>query len=75
MKSEVVVDVGKQEVSIALLEDGRLMELQKEQREITYAVGNIYVAKVKKLMPGLNACFVAVGEWELDNTKEIDSVS
>ena len=61
MKSEVVVDVGKQEVSIALLEDGRLMELQKEQREITYAVGNIYVAKVKKLMPGLNACFVDVG--------------
>ena len=61
MKSELIVDVQPDEVSIALLEDGRLVSLQKEARNISYAVGDIYLAKVKKLMPGLNAAFVNVG--------------
>lgn len=61
MKSELIVDVQPSEVTIALLEDGRLVSLQKEARNIAYAVGDIYLAKVKKLMPGLNAAFVNVG--------------
>jgi len=61
MKSELIVDVQPGEVSIALLEDSRLVSLQKEARDISYAVGDIYLAKVKKLMPGLNAAFVNVG--------------
>lgn len=61
MKSELIVDVQPSEVSIALLEDSRLVSLQKESRNIAYAVGDIYLAKVKKLMPGLNAAFVNVG--------------
>ena len=61
MKSELIVDVQPSEVSIALLEDSRLVSLQKESRSLAYAVGDIYLAKVKKLMPGLNAAFVNVG--------------
>lgn len=61
MKSELVVDVQPKEVSIALLEDSRLVSMQKESRDVAYAVGDIYLAKVKKLMPGLNASFVNVG--------------
>lgn len=61
MKSELIVDVQSGEISIALLEDSRLVSLQKEARNISYAVGDIYKAKVKKLMPGLNAAFVNVG--------------
>lgn len=61
MKSELIVDVQPKEVSIALLEDSRLVSLQKESRNIAYAVGDIYLAKVKKLMLGLNAAFVNVG--------------
>lgn len=61
MKSELIVDVAPNDVSIALLEDGRLVSLQKESRSVNYAVGDIYLAKVKKLMPGLNAAFVNVG--------------
>lgn len=61
MKSELIVDVQSAEVSIALLEDSRLVSLQKESRSQAYAVGDIYLAKVKKLMPGLNAAFVNVG--------------
>lgn len=61
MTSEVVIDVRAKEISIALLEDKKLVEYQNEARSASYSVGNIYIAKVKKLMPGLNACFVDVG--------------
>jgi ribonuclease G len=53
--SELVVDVQPKEVSIAVLEDKNLVELQKEARNVSFAVGDIYLGKVKKLMPGLNA--------------------
>ena len=61
MKSELVVDVQQKEISIALLEDSRLVSLQKESRNQAYAVGDLYLAKVKKIMPGLNAAFIDVG--------------
>ena len=61
MTSEVVIDVQEKEISIALLEDQKLVEYQNEPRSASFSVGNIYIAKVKKLMPGLNACFVDVG--------------
>jgi ribonuclease G len=61
VKSELVVDVQPKEVTIAVLEDKRLVELQKEAHNISFAVGDIYLGKVKKLMPGLNAAFIDVG--------------
>lgn len=61
MKSELVVDVQPKEVSIAVLEDGNLVELQKEPVNLNYAVGDIYLGRVKKIMPGLNAAFVDIG--------------
>ena len=61
MSSELVVDVQPKEVSIALLNDKRLVELQKEPCNITFALGDIYLGKVKKLMPGLNAAFIDIG--------------
>jgi ribonuclease G len=59
--SELVVDVQPKEVAIAVLEDKNLVELQKEARNVAFAVGDIYLGKVKKLMPGLNAAFIDVG--------------
>jgi ribonuclease G len=61
VNSELVVDVQPNEVSIAILEDKSLVELQKEARNVSFAVGDIYLGKVKKLMPGLNAAFIDVG--------------
>ena len=62
MKSELIVDVTPHEVAIALTEDDRLMEVNREQRgKDTFAVGNIYYGRVKKIMPALNAAFVDVG--------------
>ena len=49
MKSELIVDVTPQEVAIALTEDNRLMEVNREQRgKDTFAVGNIYYGRVKR---------------------------
>lgn len=61
MTSELIIDVRPKEISIALLEDKSLVEYQSETRSASFSVGNIYIAKVRKLMPGLNACFVDVG--------------
>lgn len=61
MTSEIIIDAQPKEISIALLEDKSLVEYQNETRSASFSVGNIYVAKVKRLMPGLNACFVDVG--------------
>jgi len=62
MTSELIIDVQPKEISIALLEDKNLVEYQNEKREeASYSVGNIYLGRVRKLMPGLNACFVEVG--------------
>lgn len=61
MTREVVIDVSPKEITIGLLEDKKLAEYQREAQNESYSVGNIYLAKVKKLMPGLNAAFVDVG--------------
>lgn len=61
MTREVVIDVQPKEITIGLLEDGKLAEYQRESQNASFSVGNIYLAKVHKLMPGLNAAFVNVG--------------
>ena len=61
MTCEVIVDVQPKKIAIALTEDKRLVEYQEEEQQASFNVGNIYYARVRKLMPGLNACFVNVG--------------
>jgi ribonuclease G len=58
---DLIIDVSDSEVSLALLEDKQLIELNKEKRNIKFSVGDIYLGKVKKIMPGLNAAFINVG--------------
>ena len=61
MNKELFINSGKSEVDIALLEDKALVELHKEYSDTNYAVGDVYLGKVKKIMPGLNAAFIDVG--------------
>lgn len=61
MTSELIVNVQAGEVSIAITEDKQLVEFQREEQTASFSVGNIYLGRVKKIMPGLNACFVDVG--------------
>ncbi|MGM0479676.1 MAG: Rne/Rng family ribonuclease [Bacteroidota bacterium] len=61
MNYELVVDSRKGSVWLALLKDGKLIELHEESGESNFAVGDIYHGKVRKVVPSLNACFVDVG--------------
>lgn len=61
VNKDLIIDVSDSEVSIALLEDKQLTELDKEKRTVRFSVGDIYLGKVKKIMPGLNAAFINVG--------------
>ncbi|HBX49948.1 MAG: ribonuclease G [Bacteroidetes bacterium RIFOXYA12_FULL_35_11] len=61
MSNELVIDVNSNEVVIALLENKELAELNREKNNTKFSVGDIYLGRVKKIMPGLNAAFVNVG--------------
>ncbi len=61
MSLELVVDARVNGIWIALLRDGKLIELHEERGNSDFVVGDIYVAKVRRLSPSLNAAFVDVG--------------
>ena len=44
-----------------MLEDKKLVELHQESHDASFTVGDLYLGKVKKLVPGMNAAFVDVG--------------
>ena len=61
MNKELIINVSPSGVEIALLEDKKLVELHNEKADANFAVGDLYLGKVKKLIPGLNAAFIDVG--------------
>jgi len=61
VNKELIINSTPQGVEIALLEDKLLVELNKEKSNNEYSVGDIYLGRIKKIMPGLNAAFVDVG--------------
>lgn len=61
MNKELIINAVPQGVEIALLEEKKLVELHNEKTDASFAVGDLYLGKVKKLIPGLNAAFVDVG--------------
>ncbi len=61
MNKELIINSTAHGVEIALLEDKKLVELHSEKTDARFAVGDLYLGKVKKLIPGLNAAFVDVG--------------
>ncbi|MES2265224.1 MAG: Rne/Rng family ribonuclease [Bacteroidota bacterium] len=61
MIKELIIDSSPNGATIALLQDKQLVELHKEQITNNYTVGDIYLGRIKKIMPSLNAAFVDVG--------------
>jgi len=61
LNKELIINSAPQGVEIALLEDKKLVELHNEKADASFAVGDLYLGKVRKLIPGLNAAFVDVG--------------
>ncbi len=61
MNKELIINAAPTGVEIALLEDKKLVELHQESLDTSFTVGDLYLGKVKKLVPGMNAAFVDVG--------------
>ncbi len=61
MKKELIIRSNSNAVDFAMLNEGRLIELDKEVGKNKFSVGDIFVAKIRKTIPGLNAAFVDVG--------------
>ena len=61
MNKELIINAAPTGVEIALLEEKKLVELHNEKMDVSFTVGDLYLGKVKKLIPGLNAAFIDVG--------------
>ncbi|MBE6343316.1 MAG: Rne/Rng family ribonuclease [Lentimicrobiaceae bacterium] len=61
MNRELVISSDVSEVKIVLLEDKQLVELHKEQKNNNISVGDVYMGRIKKILPGLNSAFVDIG--------------
>jgi ribonuclease G len=61
LNKELIINAAPQAVEIALLEDKKLVEMHNENANSSFGVGDLYLGKVKKLIPGLNAAFIDVG--------------
>ena len=61
MKKEIIINAAANETRIAITEDGRLAELFVETANKEKMVGDIYLGKVAKVMPGIKAAFIDLG--------------
>jgi ribonuclease G len=61
VEKELIIDASSSDVEIALLEDSKLVELHRQKTNNNFSVGDIYMGRIKRLMPGLNAAFVEIG--------------
>ncbi|WP_053976878.1 Rne/Rng family ribonuclease [Mangrovimonas xylaniphaga] len=61
MDKELIIRSGSDIVDFALLKDGKLIELHKDEEDNNFSVGDVFIAKIRKAVPGLNAAFVNVG--------------
>ena len=61
MNKELIIRSNSDNVDFALLKDGKLIEFQKDEDNSKFSVGDVFLAKVRKSVPGLNAAFVNVG--------------
>ena len=61
MEKELIINATPTEVEIALLEDGKLVELHNQKTNSNFTVGDVFVGQIHRLMPGLNAAFVDIG--------------
>ncbi|MEM9847331.1 MAG: ribonuclease E/G, partial [Bacteroidota bacterium] len=61
MEKELIIKSTSSEVEIALLEKGKLVELHSQEKNMQFNVGDIFLGRIKRLMPGLNAAFVEIG--------------
>lgn len=62
MSKEIVVNAEENQTRIAIVEDGKLAELYIENPENKRTIGNIYLGRIRKVMPSIQAAFVDIGQ-------------
>jgi len=62
IKREILINVSTNETRVAIVEDGKLVEMHLERKENERTIGNIYSGKVENLFPGMNSVFVDIGK-------------
>lgn len=62
MKKEIIINATNEETRIAILEDSKLVELFVERPEYERMVGDIYKGKVSRVLPGMQAVFIDIGQ-------------
>jgi ribonuclease G len=82
VRKELLVNAAPPETRVAILEDGRTVEVLHERRGRQGLVGNVYLGRVHRVLPGMQAAFVSIGlerdaflyvEDVLPRTVDIDS--
>jgi ribonuclease G len=61
MIQEILINAHPYEKRIAIIEDGKLVELYSESAENQEVAGNIYIGVVKSVLPGMGAAFIDIG--------------
>lgn len=61
MEKELIINATERGVEMALLEGGKLAELHYQKNDNSFSVGDIFIGKIRKMMPGLNAAFIDIG--------------
>src|SRR5256714_9861158 len=61
MKREILINAAPRETRIAILEDGKLVELLVDRPDNRRMVGDIYLGRVDAVLPGIQAAFVDIG--------------
>ncbi len=61
MEKELIIRSTANGNEIALLENKKLVELHLEKEENAFKVGDVFLGRVRKVMPGMNAAFVDIG--------------
>ncbi|MBL93356.1 MAG: Rne/Rng family ribonuclease [Myxococcales bacterium] len=61
LTKKLIVNVADYETRLALLENGQVIEVQHERTRDLGIVGNIYLGRVQRVLPGMQAAFVEIG--------------
>ena len=61
MKREIIINARGREARVAIMEDGRLVELMHERDAAQRMVGDLYLGKVEAVLPGIQAAFIDIG--------------
>ena len=61
MTEEILINFTPQETRVAVMHHGAVQELHIERRVSRGLVGNVYIGRVVRILPGMQSAFIDVG--------------